>query len=102
MPIVGYELWSPVKILPGKSLLGEKTISVEPEKHTVITGITVREDKVYANIYNPFPSEREVMITGDYRVIGTTDLLGNNLCKIRDNKVSLRGFEVKTLVLEKH
>ncbi len=101
VPILGYELWSPVKILAGKPLLGEKIVSVEPEKHAVITGITVRGSRIYANIYNPFPMEREVLITGAYRVIGITDLLGNNLCETRDNKISLKGFEVKTLVLEK-
>jgi len=99
VPIVGYELWSPVKILPGRPLLGEKTISIEPEKYAVITEITVRDSKIYANVYNPFPAEKEIAIHGDHKVVGITDLIGRNTHMKVDSKIALGPFEVKTLIL---
>ncbi len=100
VPAITYELWSPLKIFRGQPLIGERIISIEPEKLAIITGLRGSGNIVYANIYNPYPIEREVEITGKYRVVGETDLIGKNRGET-ENPVRLRGFEVKTIMLER-
>ena len=100
VPAITYELWSPLKILRGQPLIGERIISIEPEKSAIITGLRGVGSIVYANIYNPYPIEREVEITGKYRVVGETDLIDKNL-REAESPIRLRGFEVKTIVLKK-